>query len=90
MVDDMVVVRSDLREARLGLKEFSCELGRVVAYLTYLHTHVAVLLDCHAYLTTPIARREVAGEGLPAAIKQIVARVPVKRFSCALPMQGCR
>lgn len=64
MVDDVVVVRSDRCEAGLGLEELNCELERVVAYLSCLHTHVAVLLDCHAYLTIPIARRELAGRGL--------------------------
>ena len=31
-------------------------------------------------LSDHVARRELAGKGLPAAIKQIVAPVPVKRF----------
>lgn len=87
MLDDMVVSRGGLHEAGLGLNRLDCGLEMVIACISKYSRGTPARLP---RLSDHIARRELAGEGLPAAIKQIVARVPVKRFLCALPMQGCR
>lgn len=88
--DGRQYVRCDLHEGRLGLTEFECGLEMVIACI---YTYSRGTSSRLPRLSDHIVRRELAGEALPAAIKQIkqiVAPVPVRRFLCALPMQGCR
>jgi len=79
--------RGNLQEPRLSLAEFGRGLEMVIACTyTYSRGNPSEL----PRLSDHIARRELAGKVLPAAIKQIVAPIPVRRFLCALPTQGCR